>query len=82
MEILVFIRVDSCFSWTSSGPRFLVFFFGAEGGGVAGVGGVFEVHEEVDAFHLVVADEFAEDGFGPANAGAAGDVADDDVFVF
>lgn len=49
--------------------------------GGAGFGGVFEVHEEVDALHFGGADEFFEDGLGAFDAGAAGDVADDDVLA-
>jgi hypothetical protein len=43
---------------------------------VAGVGGAFKVHGEVDAMHHLLADALAEGVAGAAEAGAAGDVGD------
>ncbi len=49
---------------------------------VAGVLGVFEVHEEMDSVHRVGGEAFLKKRFGASYSGAAGDVGEDDVGVF
>ena len=48
----------------------------------AGVGGALEIHQENDPLHRFFSDPLFQQAFGPADAGSAGNMREDDVLIF